>query len=594
VLDTVPTHEIHEYLEWEGAATMPSRSAHDPSVWKDSGLGWDSFEEATDPERPQKHGNMLTRMVFDSEIPMPGVRHAQMSHDHKMDIKPEGHKDPARGIYSGNIKDRLNQSWMEVAVQEVARYHPSFMIGVDAATKDERVKVIVSRSHDVRMVDVYYSFDVSGWSPNMPDVVQEISHQNWAELYDEDLFRRASAINNRARIYMNKQGYTGWFINPGANLEGYNGKEMTYELITLMCLGVENWRAEIVAQELATEAEAGAWAAVLLAYIDDGLAKLSLPRDRAEALFKCFQQSTVDAFAACGFTVELSKCYPSDRFAIFLNEPYLAGRHVVHGTRAAMTICAENTEPHTTLIERVASVSTGCRGAVMAGLDAITGTMLQAYHVYKHVCEWIRRPDPVVAALWSFAPRAWGGLGLPTALQLGTSGGGSAMEESVFTMQCWAKCSIPARKLYLTCVRMEMSRRASTGVLLAPLGGRVSRAAMVETRVPDAVRDALTKIRANGGLSKLAREFLAYASVESLDAYSSCVVPFTAGVVLQEQLLSDLSNAHPHAIFSSFARRIEKSTTLIVLVGQRTVSRIIRLNRVDAASSYSIFKRQIC
>jgi len=593
VLDSVPTSEIHQYLEWERTATMPARSAHDPSVWKDSGLGWDSFEEAVDPDRPQRHGNMLTRMVFDSSVPMPGVRHATSVHDHKIDIKPEGHKDPARGIYSGNIRDRLNQSWMEVAVQDVARFHPSFMIGVDAATRDERVKIIVSRNHDPRMIDVYYSFDIAGWSPRMSDTVQELSHQNWAELYDEDLFRRASQINNNARIYMNKHGYTGWYTNPGANLEGYNGKEMTYILITLMCLAVEAWRIMVVDKGLATAAESMMWSAILLAYIDDGLAKLSLPRARATRLFKLFQTCTVDTFAECGFTVELSKCYPSDRFAIFLNEPYLGGRHVVHGTRAAMTICAENTEPHTTLVERVSSVSTGCRGAVMAGLDAITGTMLQAYHTYKHIREWVRRPDPVVAALWSFAPRAWGGLGLPTALQLGTSGGGSALEESVNTMQCWAKCSIPARKLFLTCVRMEMSARTSTGVLLAPLGGRVSSATMIETRVPDAVRDALTRIRSTGGLSLLAREFLAYSSAESLDTYSGCIVPLKPGVVLQEQLLSDLSSAHPHAIFSSFARRIEKSTTLIALVGQRTVIRIMKANRQDAARSYATFKRQI-
>jgi hypothetical protein len=594
VLDNVPTSEIHDYLAWEGTAIMPERSAHDPSVWKDSGLGWDSYEEAIDPDRPAKHGNMLVRMVFDSGAAMPGVRHHQAQHDHKIDIKPEGHKDPARGIYSGNLKDRLNQSWMEVAVENVARFHPAFMIGADSATRDERVKAIVARIHDPRKVDVYYSFDVAGWSPRMDPRIQEASHANWAMLYDEELFRRAAAINDGARIYMNKAGYRGWFTNPGANLEGYNGKEMTYVLITLLCLAVEDWRNEVVERGLASRDEADTWAAVLLAYIDDGLAKLTLPRDRAKDLFKTFQACTVDCFSKCGFTVELSKCYPSDRFAIFLNEPYLGGRHIVHGTRAAMTICAENTEPHTTIIERVSSVSTGCRGAVMSGLDALAGTMLQAYHTFKHVEEWVRHPDPVMAALWSFAPRAWGGLGLPTALQLGTSGGGSALEESVFTMQCWARSSIPAKKLFLRCVRMDMRKRNAVGVLMAPLGGRVSTAAMVESRVPDAVREALTRIRTDGGLSRLAREFLAYSSTDSLETFAENLIPMQPGTTLQEQLLSDLASAHPHAIFSTFARRLEKSTTLMTLIGPRAVRQIIKQNRIDARKSFEIFSRQVC
>lgn len=588
--DEVPSDEISEFLQWEGTASMPPRSADNPAVWKDSGLGWDTFEEAVNPARNQKHGNMLTRMVFDSDIPMPGVRHFGHVTDQKVDIKPEGHKDPARGIYSGNIHDRLNQSWMEAAVHDVAVNHPAFMIGADSATRDARVRLIVDRPHDPDLVALFYSFDVSGWSPRMPPEVQHISHTIWALLYAEILFRNAHLITDGSRIYMNKGGYMGWYKNPGTNLEGYNGKEMTMLLITLMSLTVKRWRAMLVEEGLATEVEVRKWSAVLLAFIDDGLSKLVLPRDRAEVLFDRFKTCSVSTFSACGFTIEMSKCYPSDSFAVFLNEPYLAGRHVTHGTRAAMTICAENTEEHTSIIERLTAVSTGCRGAVMAGLDATSGVMLQSFHAHAHIEEWVRRPDPVLAAVWSMMPRAWGGLGLPTALQLGTSGSGSAFEESVRTMQRWASISTSARVAFLKRAKQQLVNRTPTGILLAPLGGRVSDGSIVETRVPDAVRAALTHLRTDMRLSRLANDFLAYSSPKSLDSYSAAVVPLKSGEVIQEQLLSDLSSAHPHSIFSSFAKRIEKSTTLMQLVGQRELSRIIRENRRDAAESYRCVK----
>jgi len=588
--DEVPTSQIHQFLEWEGTALMPQRAADDPAVWKDSGLGWDTWDVATDPSRPPRHGNMLTRMIFDTTAPMPGIRHGGQEHSHKIDTKPEGHKDPARGIYSGNLRDRLNQSWMEVAVERVAVNHPSFMIGTDAATRDSRVRAIVDRCDDRMMQDVYYSFDISGWSPRMDPSVQRASHAIWATLYNEELFRNASTINEGARLYMHKAGYSGYFFNPGANLEGFNGKEMTMILVALLARAVEKWREDIVRLRLATRPEASKWAAILLAYIDDGLAKLRLPRDRCDVLFSQFQQTTVRSFNECGFTIEVSKCFPSDRFAIFLNEPYLGGRHVVHGTRAAMTICAENVEPHTTLLERTTAVSTGCRGAVMAGLDAITGCLLQAYHTWQHVCEWVRRPDPVVAAVWSFLPRAWGGLGLPSALQMGTSGGGAATEEGIQTMQAWAKVSEVARRVFLRCCREQMKDRTAMGVMLSPLGGRLISGPMIESRIPDAVRDALSRLSTEGRLSNLARSFLQYATPASLEDFAQKVLTFSPGAAVQEQLVRDLASAHPHALFSAFAQRIEKSSTLMTIVGTATVRRIIRENRTDAQFSYVTVK----
>jgi len=588
--DDVPSAEIHEYLAWEGTATMPARTPQDPSVWKDSGLGWDSWDVAVDPFRNPMHGNMLTRMIFDPQCPMPGVRHTPAEHAHKIDTKPEGHKDPARGIYSGNIAERLNQSWMEAAVDDVAQFHPAYMIGADAETREARVRALTDRVHKPNEVAVYYSFDISGWSPRMPPEAQEISHQLWAELYNENLFRSARTINEAARIYMNKGGFTGWYFNTGSNLEGYNGKEMTMILIALMARTVLIWRRELVAARLATVATARGLAAMLLAYIDDGLAKLVLPRGPAAAMFELFKECTVREFGACGYKIEVSKCYPSDRFAVFLNEPYLAGHHVVHGTRAAMTICAENTEPHTTILERVTSVATGCRGAVAAGLDGLTATLLLAYHVYRHIREWVFRPDPVASAVWAMFPRAWGGLGCPTALQMSTSGGGSASVESVYCAQKWAQISLPARRCFLICARSTFSNRTPTGILLSPLGGRLKDGPMIESRVPDAVRLALANLRSAARLSALAEEFLAFSSPDSLADYAGALVHLSTDTTLQDQLLRDLASAHPHALFSAFAQRIEKSATLIKLIGFRSVLRIIKANRRDAVMSYRIMK----
>lgn len=585
--DKVPNTEIHQYLHWEGTATMPTRSALNPAVWKDSGLGWDTVEQAEDPARPRRHGNMLLRMVFDTDCPMPGVRHTSVVHDHKIDTKPEGYKDPSRGIYSGNLRDRLNQSWQEEAVERVARAHPGFMIAADTTQRELRARATLARPTRAGYVVLYYSFDVAGWSPKMPAEPQRVSHKFWADLYAEELFSTQAQINEGSRIYMNKAGYRAWYVNPVANLEGYNGKEMTCVLITLLSLAVTVWREKIVADEVCTADEARRYSAVLLAYIDDGLSRMELPLDRAHEMFSRFKTCVIDTFSKCGYVVEVSKCYPSDRLYIFLNEVYLAGRHVVHGTRAAMTICAENIEPHMTLVERVEAASAGCRGAVIAGLDPAAGAMLQAYHTWMHIREWIRKPDPVLAAVWSMTPRAFGGLGMPTMLQLGTSGSGAALAEGARTLRAYASHNGTANRVYLACMRSALLQRTAVSLLASPLGGTIGAGVMTESRVPGAVRDALTRLAQANKLSQLASKFLEYASFPGYVAYAEALIPIGTTAVIQKQVIDDAAAVHPHAIFSAFARRLDKSSTLAQLVSVVKMRELMRANRKDVADSWS-------
>jgi len=290
-------------------------------------------------------------------------------------------------------------------------------------------------------------------------------------------------------------------------------------------------------------------------------------------------------FADCGYNVEVAKCYPSDRFWIFLNEIYIGGRHVVHGTRAAATICSENTELHTTLVERTASVSAGCRGAVAAGLDAPAAAYLQATHVWRHILEWTRNMDPVAAAIWSMAPRGWGGLGLPSMLQLGSSGGGTALAEGMYTMQQYARHNDTARRFYLTCAREPLVSRAAVSVLAAPLGGRLATGILTDSRVPGFVRDALNKLRGTGELSPLAAEFLAYSAFDSLAEFAAAIVPVGNPSIIQKQVLDDAMSTHMHTIFTRFTRRLEKSSTLSQIITRKLVGTIVRANHADVISS---------
>ena len=76
----------------ESAHTMLDISPYDATHWKDSGLRADTVQKATEREFLGKKGNMITRLIFDEECPMPGRQVLSQEYVIKFFMKAEGHK----------------------------------------------------------------------------------------------------------------------------------------------------------------------------------------------------------------------------------------------------------------------------------------------------------------------------------------------------------------------------------------------------------------------------------------------------------------------------------------------------------------------
>lgn len=586
---------LRNLVAWEGSTPMEYRDRLNPGIWKDSGLGADTLKLGLELTRDPRMSNMLTRMVFDPHCPMPGNEETTLTTEYvsKSDQKPESHKDPARSIFSAELTQRFKKSKMELTVGEAMREHPSFVIGASPTKSDERITACLAPSKDARWVAVYYSFDVAGWSPNMPKEPQLASHRLWGSLTGSPLWDESTRVMQGAKVYVNNGGYTGWYENGDANFEGYDGKEMTMINVAMLGLTVKRWRSRPDVVACTTEAERNAVTALLLAYIDDGMAKLVLPKDRCKVLFEAFKDEAKKTFLACGFSIEPSKCFPSDRFFIFLNESYLGGRHLVHGVRAAGQMCTIAPEKHESLVTICDKIVSGARGAVKAGLDPIAGTLLFAFHLKMEMERWVGKVHPVAAALWSFAPRAWGGLGVPNAMQIGSSTSGHAHVESISTFQRWAEVSTPAKAYYLNMLRTPVPVRTPMQILLNPFSARVKSGYMVDSRVADAVRAAMGLMAVRGKLGVLPAQFLKFGDKANFEAYANALVLAEPGTIQQAQLLRDLERAHPYRLFSMFTRRIEKASTVQKIVGAKTMRWIEKTNRREAVDSYSTLCKRV-
>jgi len=537
------------------------------------------------------------RMVFDKQCPMPGSESSAYVQEwiSKSDQKPESHKDPARSIFSAALMVRFVKSYMELSVGKTMSEHPAFIIGASPAKLETRLRGLVSPVTSTGGTPFYYSFDVAGWSPRMPAAVQDMSHDIWYRLTGDDTWRRSSRAMQDATIYFSNSGYEGWYRNGEANLEGYDGKEMTMLNVSMLCLSVRRWRADQTVMGITTQRERDTFSALLLAYIDDGMARMELTFDpaRARTLFNRFTEICVETFRGCGFTIEPSKCFPSDRFFIFLNEVYLGGRHLVHGVRAAGTICALGVEKHESLVNLCDKVSGGVRGAVMAGLDAVAGTMLMAYHTKLLMREWVGSTDAVTSAIWTMAPRAWGGLGMPNALQLGSNTSGHAHVEGISTFNAWSRINESVKSFYLNMLRTPLPSRTAEAILMNPFSARVKSGYLVDSRVTEAVRLRLGQLRESGRLSTLATEFLEFGDKESFKLFADAVLKSAPNQVMQAQYLKDLADAHPQSIFLKFCNRIERAATVVAIVGHRKLVQIMSENRRDTLKSWNTVRRRV-
>lgn len=225
---------------------------------------------------------------------------------------------------------------------------------------------------------------------------------------------------------------------------------------------------------------------------------------------------------------------------------------------------------------------------MMAGLAPLSGVFLMSYHALLHIVEWTSERDATVLAIWSMAPRSWGGLGMPNMLQIAVSGSGAAFEEGVATMQRYGQINRTAKTYFLNMVKGAMGVRTPASVMTAPLSARVSHGYMSDSRVAALVRDALGRKMEDGKVSSYAERLLRYGDMPGFHQYAESIVHLGVKEVVQEQMLDNVMDAHPHSIFSAFARRVEKSMTVAAILGGKTFQNLMRKNREEVRESVAV------
>jgi hypothetical protein len=568
-----------DLVDLRGVAPYVERTPESVTAWKDSAVCEESMQAAMEEgSNLFNRRNMLLRFLTDRTCPTEDsarIKLTRPTHIHRVGYKMEAHKPVARLFFIGNMQDRLIQSEMEENVHRVALNCPGYMIGQTPEYSRGKIMSMVAPRLGLDETVHYFNFDISAWSPGMRGDIQRISHEIWAEIFDREEFLHAHQINERSKIILNKRGYQGVYENPEANLEGYNGKEMTFLHCALMGYSVYRYR----------RASGHRLSVSLCAYIDDGLATFKDTKEFGSTRFLQFSEIVEDTYKRLGFLLERSKCYMSTQFAIFLNEIYFCGRHITYGLRAIMRVGTQAFEAHETLSQRANAYFSGTQGAIRAGLDPLAGVLVYYWLLANLMLMYdsAKFLDARAAVLYCFTPRPLGGLGSQNFVGTASNLSADSLSEGISTMQELAKAYPDYTTKVTNIIRQKVVVRDTTGILLTPSSYPDSKVELVESRMRNAIAKALRKTN----LTARAKSFMHVTSSADLKSLAEGVIESSA--VVNASLFDDIISSTPYAILLALIRKFESARTMASLVGRRVMREVVRRNRVNAVASMQCF-----
>lgn len=568
-------------LSLRGTAKYVERSDESPDILKDSAACEEILDEAESVGEDTKvKRNMLLRYLYDPTCPVPSaarIRLTRREHVHRVGFKMEAHKPVSRLFFIGNMSDRMIQSEMEENVHRIALFCPGYIIGQTPELTTKKIMSMVAPKLEYNERIYFFNFDISAWSPGMRGDVQRISHEAWGEVFDCPYFDNAYRINEKSTIVLNKRGYSAKYINPEANLEGYNGKEMTFMHCALMGYSVYRYRRE-TGHDITIP---------LAAYIDDGLAAFKDLDKAGPGRFLKFCEIVEDTYQRLGFQLERSKCFMSDSFAIFLNEIYFEGRHITYGLRAIMRVGTKAFEKHDTLHARATTYASGAQGAMKAGLDVISAFVIYLWLIGRMLLVYGARPylDARACVLYAFTPKGLGGLGAGSVVAICTNLVVDALVEGTMCIQAMAAAYPPYEDKVVAILRQPVVEKDPVGLMLAPNSLDSPTAKMSENRLSVAVARALSTAK----LAPKARAmFTMYKNVNLNELAEALVVPNTQ---LSQAMMDMVLAGTPIALIDSLIRKFQSSRTMVAVIGAGQLKRITKENRADALASLSLFRR---
>jgi len=343
------------------------------------------------------------------EVATMGAKYERL---HTVFPKPESKKENARNVYVNNYAGRVFVSELDNNIAAYLEHKPGNFIGIgNTQSFNKFVEMGGTELEKAENTYVYVSFDLAGFSPQQSPKLRQIQLEKWAEAFGRPYLLEIDKQFSDSSVHYIYHGIHQQYELRGNDLEGYLGRLNTDLHIDVMAYATRKLR-ELGYIDTGVK---------LACMIDDGLCAIKFPMNTSNETIAAAIRIIEQIYAWFSLEISWDKTYVSKRLRVFLNEIEYDTIRVTPGVKAFLRIRSERVEGIRCPIREANKAASMVSGALEAGATPLTAWFKYAVELAKFYLDWGRhhkqKLGPDEAALWSFIPVAFGGLGAMSMLQ---------------------------------------------------------------------------------------------------------------------------------------------------------------------------------
>jgi len=582
------TEEDAAYVDLTGCLKYKSRANDIEHYMKDAAMiPEDPARSIVREKVDRSETNMIVHLLTaNKRLDLDAYREVFDKKDHaiRASFKVESGKEAGRLFFIYDLEDKMLMAELEENISDFLIHVSGNAVGLSNIKIRENMQRLnqLEEYTDLDMKPLFMSDDISKWSPKMPVRVQEDSARFWAEIFDQPWIGRISEIDKRDEILINIMNYRSSYKSYGANKEGTSGKRFTFTMIAMKAYCVNILRGKKNGPKLIEGT------AKLLTFLDDGLTVVDISAVDYYKHAKIVIESISYIQAAIGYILKIAKCYPSDKYMVFLNYEYFAGKRLYDDGKSFVKLFPRKTNDLMSFTERLREVSTWAIGAIDSSANP-----LDCYYAYLYRCvyeeiTWYNKANytaPAKILQW-ISPVAMGGYGALPIHSLAAGVSRSSLAENLKTVQILAKRNPHFRSAFKALLKTPAEVKTPLQILRSPDTPVYAVPHLTEHRVIHAIEDHLLK----GCTSVYLKDALSVLAGGSLHSFAQSIASSFVGC--NTMVVEAVYTASPVYAIDKIISKVKKASTLRDLLPADKRDSIIKgqLNEVARVESAFIDK----
>jgi len=406
---------------------------------------------------------------------------------------------------------------------------------------------------------------------------QKMTCEFFAEMFDEKWIANVTDLFTNGEVAVSSGGFFAHYALMGSNLEGMLGKTLTYLMVCIMCVCVVKLK-EMQVMKRGEKVD-------LLAFLDDGLGGWVLDLKNYQATVVKIMEVVREVYSSLSMELKPSKCYPSDRFFVFLNTMYYGGARLFDHTKTFLKAGISRSNEIMSAPERIREIGAWASGAAASGGDWVAVYCRYLWQVWDFVFKAdprypLRSSDAVIHV---FSPVPFGGLGACHQNALVSNIGRQPVSEAIAFLRMIGHVNPLLRNTISRVFARPMRRKDGASFLRAPGTVLVVGKHLVESTLSRRIEEKVAATTPSVYLEPI----LTLDRAECLDSIGRHMMATRRP--LAKMFIESIYEAMPEKIIEDLLAKFKKSDTVAAMFGKQFVRDINEKYKKDIRDTNKTF-----